>query len=526
MNKNVFIGRLRGLWLSLIFILGCVSAFYLYHERRKDTDKVLHSYFVYQAQSVALHAQRLLQEDVQILDAFAAFFAASNEVTQAEFQAFASHLLAQHPEVTGVHWAPCIEAGQRTAFEEQLRDMAWAPRHILDAPSAPQTTPQMATVRPLYIPVYFAEPLKQNQSLIGLDIATEAPRRTALERAAQSRQPQATAPFSVGYDPQKPVQIAIYLPVFLKQSLREPAQPPSVLQGYLGLELSPEVLLKQRMGNEPTSALSLVLSDVLTQQIMASAGPSHSFSQNAVSTLNHQVELELPERTWTLSIASPPLNTDHTPEWLLGSLLLLTAFITLATAQSMHKMRRLVHSNLQLRQQSELLSQRAHTDSLTGLPNRAHLQELVTPLLRAEVKVGAQSAICMLDLDQFKAVNDQLGHGTGDMLLQMVAQILQTNIRQGDIAARLGGDEFVLVFPLLNQGSELKVILERLQTQIRYQTQKLIPPPIQVTASIGVALSSRACRDFDTLLNRADQAMYQAKQQGKDRFCFYTKPSA
>jgi diguanylate cyclase (GGDEF)-like protein len=165
------------------------------------------------------------------------------------------------------------------------------------------------------------------------------------------------------------------------------------------------------------------------------------------------------------------------------------------------------------------LEMAANFDQLTGLPNRrmlnASFEEIVNSL-----EIDAQKLIiCYLDLDGFKQVNDNLGHEVGDHLLRMVAQRLDSSLGDKYMVSRWGGDEFALLITVddLSQASEiLEHILSRVTEIYTYQDYQL-----EISASIGVAVYSDADSDVDTLLRQADQAMYAAKQQGKQQFCFF-----
>ncbi len=162
----------------------------------------------------------------------------------------------------------------------------------------------------------------------------------------------------------------------------------------------------------------------------------------------------------------------------------------------------------------------AHYDALTRLPNRVLLAERMRLTLSRSQRTGEMVAICMLDLDGFKAVNDTLGHKAGDQLLREVSRRLGEGIRADDTAARLGGDEFAILLCGLKKISECELVLTRMLTALSqpYQVGEQIA---RVSASIGVTLFPDDNGDPDLLLRHADQAMYQAKQAGKNRFCFF-----
>ncbi|MDM3886800.1 EAL domain-containing protein [Pseudomonas sp. BCRC 81390] len=169
------------------------------------------------------------------------------------------------------------------------------------------------------------------------------------------------------------------------------------------------------------------------------------------------------------------------------------------------------------RQLLHTLQWRVGHDVLTGLPNRAYLSDLLNQALACSRREGIALAVCMLDLDGFKAVNDGYGHAMGDLLLVEVAQRLKHILREGDAVARLSGDEFVLILRNVDQGHQLYAALRRV-------LQALAAPYVvreqclSLSASIGVTLYPQDDEDADTLVRHADQAMYVAKQRGRNRY--------
>ncbi len=171
----------------------------------------------------------------------------------------------------------------------------------------------------------------------------------------------------------------------------------------------------------------------------------------------------------------------------------------------------------QIKEHQAELERIAHFDTLTGLPNRRLLADRLYHELARTRRSNRSLAICYLDLDGFKPINDQFGHEAGDLLLVEISQRLQTAARAGDTVARIGGDEFVLLLCDLAQEQECFLALERILAAVA-KPFKIGKQPVAVTASIGVTLFPRDEADADTLMRHADQAMYQAKDSGKGRF--------
>ena len=163
----------------------------------------------------------------------------------------------------------------------------------------------------------------------------------------------------------------------------------------------------------------------------------------------------------------------------------------------------------------------AHHDVLTDLPNRALLNDRLSQSLAQIRRDRAKLAVLFIDLDRLKPVNDSFGHGVGDLLLIEVASRLRSVLaRRGDTVARLGGDEFVVLLPRINRQEDAVLIAERVLYALS-QPFYIDGHTIAISASIGIALSPRDGDDAEVLIKRADQAMYCAKNAGRNGFRFY-----
>ena len=171
----------------------------------------------------------------------------------------------------------------------------------------------------------------------------------------------------------------------------------------------------------------------------------------------------------------------------------------------------------EMRKANETLDEMAHFDALTHLPNRVlladRLQQAISHAARREKSVG----VAFLDLDGFKAINDQYGHAVGDKLLITLATRLRLTLREGDTLSRFGGDEFVAVLTDLTDPGALEPFLKRMLA-VASEPVLIEEISLQVSASIGVTTFPQDGSSPEQLLRHADQAMYNAKQAGKNRF--------
>lgn len=174
------------------------------------------------------------------------------------------------------------------------------------------------------------------------------------------------------------------------------------------------------------------------------------------------------------------------------------------------------------RKKSEVSMQhQALYDSLTDLCNRRMFQDRLTQAMTTAQREEKLLALCFFDLDNFKMINDNLGHAVGDELLKSVAKRLRSTMRQGDIVARISGDEFAVAIEGLNNVDELEKIVEKIRFRLS-QPYRIRGHKVYTSASIGVALYPLDSSNRETMLRNADAAMYRAKELGGNCYCYYT----
>ena len=167
-----------------------------------------------------------------------------------------------------------------------------------------------------------------------------------------------------------------------------------------------------------------------------------------------------------------------------------------------------------------MIQKMATHDALTALPNRTLFNETLTHAIAQAGRHQRQAAIFFLDLDRFKNINDTLGHGVGDRVLQEAARRLSASVRESDLIARLGGDEFVLLVEEFRDTADLADIATKILAGFEpsFTVDGL---ELGLSVSIGICTFPEDGKDVQDLLSNADIAMYRAKEQGRNRFCFY-----
>ena len=226
-------------------------------------------------------------------------------------------------------------------------------------------------------------------------------------------------------------------------------------------------------------------------------------------------------------IYAEPVPTDY--RLLIKSVLLLLLVITLLAFFTLRyrrlasalqaEMNRHAQTERLLVERNEELLQLASTDILTGLTNRRAIIQQAQAEIRRASRYQKDLAVMMLDIDHFKQVNDQYGHAAGDRVLAEFAALCMQSIRDSDLAGRYGGEEVFILMPEIDLKTAI-LSAERLRMTVAAHPFKLSDGrELSVSCSIGIAMYMPQQDDLDKLLLRADQALYQAKHQGRNRCC-------
>ncbi len=202
---------------------------------------------------------------------------------------------------------------------------------------------------------------------------------------------------------------------------------------------------------------------------------------------------------------------DGSPVWVIENMTLLEGGILEGTVVDI----------TDLKNAQEQMEYQAYHDVLTGLPNRLLFRDRINIALAHARRHRTAAAVMFLDLDQFKLVNDSLGHTVGDALLQEVGRRLALTIRADDTVARMGGDEFTVLLTDVKSGGSTAFVAQKLLDAIS-RPMVVEGHELYVTTSIGIARSPEDGTDAETLLKRADGAMYRAKEEGRNNYQFAT----
>jgi diguanylate cyclase (GGDEF)-like protein/PAS domain S-box-containing protein len=175
----------------------------------------------------------------------------------------------------------------------------------------------------------------------------------------------------------------------------------------------------------------------------------------------------------------------------------------------------------ELLQQKDILDYQAHHDALTGLPNRTLFNDRLEHGIELSKRHGTKLALFFVDLDQFKQINDSLGHQVGDRVLIAVAERIKAKIRKDDTLSRLGGDEFTIIMEDIKELEDTSLLAQKIQ-KVLTQPIHIEGHTLYISCSIGISLYPDDDTDANNLLKYADAAMYKAKEEGRNNFQFYS----
>ncbi len=312
--------------------------------------------------------------------------------------------------------------------------------------------------------------------------------------------------------------IAIYHPVYM--SAPKSGNLAARFHGFLIMLMTPEVLMRSEFGLESQSRFFMRLIDKNDHNRQIAINREDPDPEPAKYTFRY--DFPMPGRHWSLEIYSrEPLTDDHRALLLCLCLLTLSLVVAMVFYRGVDHLVKLKTRTISLELQRRDLKQKANFDSLTELHNRRYFQNKIENLLNQPDR-EYEIALCLLDLDNFKQVNDVFGHNQGDRLLKLVADALVRETRLGDQIARLGGDEFALALPLNHGPEEIRAVLERLLALIPRIGDEVTDHTITIGVSIGISISSPDASDYEQLMHQADLAMYASKKRGKHTYTLFT----
>jgi diguanylate cyclase (GGDEF)-like protein len=475
--------RLR-FWLGYAVVaaiaIGSVAIALVVHQReaqsfeRMQRDEAVRS---------ARQAEALTALSVGQLAGAAAFFKADEHVNAHEFKVIARSLLGTGA-LSATAFVQAVDGSGRQRFERSH-------------PYPIQERSRLGTLRregrrPAYFPLVYAA-TDRNPGLtlpLGYDLGSD-PIRAA--RLLQARDDGRAAATSVIHLPLGGVGINVFRPVY-----RDGAPTATVAERRAALiGFATGAFKVTDLAAAATTALPDEVDVQLDEGGRVVAGDSVDRGEAA------SAPLRIADRSWLLVVRDPNRPGVSLP--------VLIAFVGIALAALLAALVLIWSRNERIQE----LQRQASQDPLTGLKNRRRFEEDLRTELARSRREGREGALLMLDLDNFKQVNDTLGHPVGDRVIADIAGVLRSRMRMTDVLARLGGDEFAVVLPHCDP-SEARLVGEEIGAAIRDHApdEEAVPP---ITVSVGIAMFGPGLgADLEALEEQADAALYEAKRSGRD----------
>lgn len=418
---------------------------------------------------------------VDQLTSAAAFFKAEDDLSRHEFEVYGRSLIRQGA-LAGAVYIPRVSQAKRARYERA---------HGIDI--LERTGPlrfRRAQVRPAYFPITYVVAKKEEQRrALGYDLGQDPERALYIGRARDT----GTAVSS----PVIPLLIGgrginVFRAVYRDRApVGTVAQRRRALVGFAAASF--------HLSDLAASAGEAVSPGV---RLQLQAGGEAVFGSRGDLSDGASAPLRIADRTWVLAVEDP-----GGPDL---SLPIVLAVLGLSLAALLGSLI-LTWSR---RERMQELEQQASQDALTGLDNRRRFERDLTTAMAMSRRDGSTGALLILDIDDFKRVNDSQGHPAGDRLIQGVASALRRRTRQSDTLARLGGDEFAVILPRCSR-EEAQLAAEAIAREVREHRSGDEQEP--VTVSVGVAMFGDDPRtSAATVFSEADTAMYTAKDEGRD----------
>ena len=486
-----------GYALVLLGSLGSVLGGYgVANSTNQRSDKA----FLTSSSEIASTLRLAIQHEQDLIDSTKSFLMGNSHPTQAQFKKWTNdlHVLNHYPDLTGLGVIDYVTAAQLSAYVKRASLALSTPFTVTPAGKRPYYC---------FAPLGIARPGAQSLAK-GTDLC------------AGSASSYIASPRSSGQSLVVPYRYLGQETIALETPIYRGGVIPSTVSArerdfveIIGLNLVPDVILKTALKGQSDFAVGLSYNNLGSKLIFRS-GPMPKNARSARVNLDDG---------WSVTTFG-----DNGPDGLIGngsasliffgglavSLLLGGVIFLLGTGRS--------RSMLLVGDRTEQLQYQALHDSLTGLPNRALIVDRIEQLLERNRRRGTLGAALYIDLDDFKNVNDSLGHAAGDHLLVSVAKRMKSTLRGADTIGRMGGDEFVILI----DGGDNEAGPDRVARRLLDVMSKPFYidgalTPLSVNTSIGIAVGDRS--NGDDLLRDADVALYQAKAIGKNQYVVFNQ---
>lgn len=510
-------------WLQwAVLAIGLIASTATYTIARHRSNSEAAAVFTVQASEIANDIEQRIRIYTDVLYALRGLFSASVTVNSQEFQRFAQDLAVheRYPGLANVSYAYYVRGPDRQKFEAQMRKELAA-----HDPALATFAVHPAEGRPDFHVLTYIDPLAPNRVALGLDLAADPDRRVAVEKARDSGAVAVTPGIALLRDSNnRVVSVLMRLAVYRGGDVPDTVEARRRhYQGLVGVairvdEMMSKILTPQyaasfrievfEQGQSSPASGTAVSSTTLFDSNQLAGGKNGTASDQRLSRYAYTTPITVGDREWSVRI------TPRADPGSLSGRLLPFAFALLILVLSL-----LLFATLKLLARAD---QFATHDKLTDLYNRRYMNEWFDMELTRAARGKYPISAVLFDIDHFKKFNDNWGHQAGDHVLQQLAALLMRSARGSDVVCRYGGEEFLLLMPDATTDTacqRAEMLCQEVGTMpLRHADRDLGT----MTLSAGVATYPQHANDAESLLRRADEALYEAKQQGRNRVVLAT----
>lgn len=530
-NQTKKLGSLH--WAHwLIIVLSLLLTLFAWYISQQNVNDKREALFQREAtQVIHLVQERMAHYEDALLAAVATIQANGGHISYHDWKTYVSSLdlLEKYPGINGLGTIRYLQRNQIANYLTQQRidrpNFSIHPNHN----------------RHIVIPITYIIPVKGNEKAVGLDMAHEINRYTAAIKAMRTGLAQITRPITLVQDQEKTPGFLLYAPYYKGDNDQTEAKR---IQNFEGMVYAPFIFKKLMSGvlEKQQRHVAIKISDQQNVLYNEHYSTDTHFDANTNFKLNKSIPMYGQQwnfEIWGSQSFNNAISGTQPLSILVGGIvidtLLLALFISISRSNQramnmVHKLtidlrkktQHLTDANTTLLATQNKLEKLAHYDLLTELPNRHSFIATLNATIARAKQNNSLFAVCFMDLDNFKQVNDSLGHHTGDQLLCKVANNLSRCLRDVDYLARLSGDEFGIIIDNIQFVDHIAGVLEHYLKQFKssYQLDQF---EIHTTTSIGVAVFPSAGDDAETLIKHADIAMYKAKEHAGNTYAFFNE---
>jgi diguanylate cyclase (GGDEF)-like protein len=484
---------------AFLLVVGTLGSLFGVNLVAQSMDQKSHKSFIATSNEIASTLKLDIQREQDLIDSTESYLIGNPMATQANFKQWTSrlHVLQRYPELVGLGIIKVVTAAQLPAYAAMATSMLGTPFKLIPAGAHPY---------------YCLAPygIFRSKSTVlprDFDLCDQSNLRAAIIGARNSGRSN-VLPFTAFGLRTMGLETPVYRGIATPTSV---AARSASFEELIGLILKPSVLLRTARGDHSSTAVIFKYGGTNSKEQF----------QYGVVPANAQTSTVDLHDGWTIETLGTGrggglFGDDDALALLLGALALNALIAALIFALGTGRAR---SNQIVVERTDQLLYQAMH-DPLTDLPNRALIADRIDQLLARNRRDETLGAALYVDLDDFKNVNDSLGHAAGDQLLVSVAERMRHVLRDADTIGRMGGDEFVVLIDGGAYKEAPELVALRLLTIMRQPfVLEGAPMPLVVTASIGIAVGDR--KSGGEFLHDADVALYQAKAAGKNQYMFF-----